>query len=324
MKICVFGAGAIGGLLGIKLALAGHHITLIARGAHLAAMKKNGATLLSAGKTLVARPFVTDDPAAAGAQDYVIVTLKAPAAPAAAPFMRPLLGPATPVVTAMNGIPYWYFHDLPGPWRNRRVTSVDPEGKLWDNVPPARAIGCVTYAAGRIEAPGVIRHTFSNRFVLGEPGGGDSERVRRLSAALVAAGFEAPVAPDIRKETWLKLWGNASFNPVSVLTLATLDVLASDPDSRAVLAPMMVETQGVASRLGVEFAIDVDARMRMAKEVGAHKTSMLQDLERGRPLEIDALLGAIVEIARLVGVATPACDLVLALVRQRARLAGLL
>jgi 2-dehydropantoate 2-reductase len=321
MKLCIFGAGAMGGLLGVKLARAGHDVSFVARGAHLDALRKNGATLLTGSDKLNVRVACSDRPAELGAQDAVVLAVKATAASDAARAIGPLLRDDTAVVTAMNGVPFWYFAGLPGRWADLRVASVDPDGAQWDLIGPARAIGCVIYAAGEIVSPGVIRHTSGTRFVLGELDGGTSARVRRLADAFTAAGFDAPVSANIRAEVWSKLWGNLSFNPVSVLTHATLDVLATDSDSRPALRAMMEESQEVAKRLGVTMAITVDARIEMAAKVGAHKSSMLQDLERGRPLEIDALLGAVVEMARLVGVATPMCDTILGLVRQRARVA---
>lgn len=322
MKLCIFGAGAVGGVLGVRLAHAGMDVSVVARGPHLDAIRRNGLALHSGGKRLEARVRSSDQPATLGPQDIVILAVKAPAAPAAARAMAPLLGPETAVVTAMNGIPYWYFWHLHGPWRDHRLRSVDPNGEQWDAIAPRRAIGCVVYCAGTIEAPGVIRHLSGERFIVGEPTGDTSERVRRLSDALAAAGLDAPVSGDIRKDIWVKLWGNLSFNPVSVLTHATLDVLATDADSCAAIRPMMAESREVARRLGVEIPMEIDERIAMAAKVGAHKTSMLQDLERGQPLEIEALLGAVGEMGRLAGVETPICDLILGLVRQRARTAA--
>jgi 2-dehydropantoate 2-reductase len=322
MRLCIFGAGAMGGLLGVKLARAGHDVSFVARGAHLEALRKSGATLLTGGHTLNVQVACSDKPAELGPQDAVILAVKATAASDAARAIAPLLRADTAVVTAMNGVPFWYFAGLPGRWSDLRVTSVDPDGVQWDLIGPARAIGCVIYAAGEIVSPGVIRHTSGTRFVLGESDGGTTPRVRRLADAFTAAGFDAPVSANIRAEVWSKLWGNLSFNPVSVLTHATLDVLATEADSRPALRAMMEEAEKVANRLGVTMPISVDARIEMAAKVGAHKSSMLQDLERGRPLEIDALLGAVVEMARLVGVATPMCDTILGLVRQRARVAA--
>lgn len=326
MKVCVYGAGAIGGYLGVMLARSGVEVTLIARGAHLAAMKENGLRLkLSAemgGEELVARPRCTDDPKEAGPQDYVIIALKAHSVPGVVDAMQPLLGPETAVVTAVNGIPWWYFHGLDGPYRDRRLESVDPGGRQWDGIGPERAIGCVVYPATEVVAPGIIEHVEGDRFTLGEPSGEKTPRVERLSAALIAAGLKAPVRPRIRDEIWVKLWGNLSFNPISALTHATLDVIATHPDSQPVAKAMMLEAQAIAEALGVRFGINVDKRIAGAAAVGAHKTSMLQDLERGRPMEIDALVGSVQEMGRLVGIPTPTIDTVLGLVRLRARVAG--
>jgi 2-dehydropantoate 2-reductase len=322
MRIGIFGAGAIGGLLAARLAASGAEVTVVARGAHLAAMQADGVRLISGGETITARPRCVADAAEAGVQDYVIVTLKAHALPAAAPAIARMMGRESALVTAVNGVPYWYFHGLEGPWRDRRVASVDPGGILWATLPPAQAIGCVVYPAAEVVTPGVIEHSYGDRFTLGEPDGSRSARAERLAQALQAAGFKAPVRPRIRDEIWVKLWGNLAFYPLSVLTGATLDRLTGRPDLRAVARGMMLEGQAVAEALGVRFVISVDKRIEGAAEVGAHKTSMLQDLERGRPMEIDALLGAVVELGQLAGVATPACELVLALVRERARLAG--
>lgn len=322
MRICIFGAGAIGGLLGAGLARAGPDVTLIARGAHLAAMKRHGLTIIGPAGERVVKPRCTEDPREAGPQDFVIVALKAHAVPPVVDKLRPLLGPETAVVTAMNGIPWWYFYGLKGPWENRRLESVDPGGRQWRGIGPARAIGCVLYLACEIVAPGVITHTPGDRVVLGEPDGRRSERCAALSQALIAAGFRAPVRRRIRDEIWMKLWGNAAFNPVSALTHATLATLARDPGTRALCRAVMLEVRAVAERLGVTFPIGVDARIEGAGEVGEHRTSMLQDLERGRPMEIDAIVAVVQEMARIVGVETPYLDAVLALVRQRAREAG--
>jgi 2-dehydropantoate 2-reductase len=322
MKLCIFGAGAIGGLLGVKLARAGHDVSFVARGAHLEAFRKNGATLLTGGHKLNVQVACSDKPADLGPQDVVILAVKATGASDAARAIGPLLKDDTAVVIAMNGVPFWYFAGLPGRWSDLRLASVDPDGVQWDLIGPARAIGCVVYAAGEIAGPGVIHHTSGVKFTLGEIDGSTSARLRRVADAFIAAGFDAPISPSIRADVWSKLWGNLSFNPVSVLTHATLDVLATDANSRPALRAMMEESAEVAKRLGVTMPMTVDARMAMAAKVGAHKSSMLQDLERGRPLEIDGLLGAVVEMARLVGVATPMCDTILGLVRQRARVAA--
>jgi 2-dehydropantoate 2-reductase len=325
MKICIFGAGAIGGLMGAKLAAKGDvDVTFIARGPHLAAMRENGVKLISDGTEQIVHPRCVESAEEAGPQDYVLVTLKAHSLPSAAKQMQPLLGPDTAIVSAVNGIPWWYFHGLGGAYEGRIVQSVDPDGQVSALLPPSRAIGCIVYPAAEVTAPGVIDHSYGDRFSLGEPDGSRSPRAQALSEALIAAGFKAPVRPKIRDELWVKLWGNMAFNPISALTTATLDVLTGDEGQRGVARAMMLEGQRVAEALGVRFAIDVDKRIAGAAEVGAHKTSMLQDLERGRPMEIEALLGAVVELADWVGEAAPISRSVLALVRARARAAGCL
>jgi len=322
MKICIYGAGAIGGYLGAQLSNAGIDVTLIARGPHLAAMKANGLRLQIDGSEVVSRPFCTDDPAQAGPQDYVIVTLKAHSAPSVVNAMQPLLGDDTAVVSAVNGVPWWYFHDLEGEYEGRRVQAVDPGDVQWDGLGPQRAIGCVVYPACEIAEPGVIRHIEGNKFTLGEPSGEKTERVMALSKAFIGAGFKSPVRPRIRDEIWVKLWGNLSFNPISALTHATLDVIATQDATRLTARAMMLEAQLIGEKLGVRFAVDVDKRIAGAAAVGAHKTSMLQDLELGRPMEIDALVTAVQEMGRMVGVDTPTIDMVLGLVQTRARQAG--
>ena len=321
MKICIYGAGAIGGYLGGQLSLAGEDVTLIARGPHLEAMQKNGVRLRIDGEERIAHPRCTSDPAVAGQQDYVIVTLKAHSAPAVVDAMQPLLGPDTAVVSAVNGVPWWYFHRLEGPWEGTRLQSVDPGETQWNGIGPERAIGCVVYPATEVVEPGVIQHLDGNRFSLGEPSGDKTERVLALASALKNAGFRAPVR-RIRDELWVKLWGNLCFNPISALTLETLDTVATDPGTRAVSRAMMLEAQAIGEKLGVRFPIDVDKRIDGAAAVGAHRTSMLQDLERGRAMEIDALVTSVQEMGRLVDEPTPTIDTVLALVQQRGRVAG--
>ncbi len=322
MKIAVFGAGAIGGYLAVKLQQASADVSVIARGPHLAAMREKGLTLISEGQTATVRVNATDKAEEAGPQDYVIVTLKANGLVSAAPQIAKLMGPQTALVTGINGVPYWYFYGLDSPFRDRVVESVDPGGKLWSLLPPRQAIGCVVYPAAEVIEPGVIEHTYGNRFSLGEPDGSKSPRALALSQMLVKAGLKAPVRADIRDEIWVKLWGNLAFNPLSALTASTLDRLAFRPELRAVIRAMMEEAQSVAEALGAKFAVSIDKRIDGAGEVGAHKTSMLQDLERGRPMEIDALLGAVVEMADLTARPAPLCRMVLSLVRERARRAG--
>lgn len=321
MRIAIYGAGAIGGYLGVQLTLAGEEVTLIARGPHLEAMRSNGVTLLIDGEERVAHPACTDDPAEAGEQDYVVVTLKAHSAPVVVELMQPLLGPDTAVVSAVNGVPWWYFYELEGPWRDHRLEAVDPGAVQWNGIGPRRAIGCVVYPATEVVEPGVIQHLDGNRFTLGEPSGEKTERVQMLADSLKRAGFRAPIR-RIRDEIWVKLWGNLSFNPISALTLQTLDVVATEAGTRAVSKAMMLEAQAIGEKLGVRFPVDVERRIDGAAAVGAHRTSMLQDLEKGRPMEIDALVTAVQEMGRLVDVPTPTIDVVLALVRQRAHVAG--
>jgi 2-dehydropantoate 2-reductase len=322
MKIAVFGAGAIGGYLAVKLHQAGADVCVIARGPHLAAMRANGLTLKSEGQISTVHLPCSDKAEDVGPQDYVFVTLKANGLAPAAPEIAKLMGPDTALVTGINGIPYWYFYGVEGPWRDRSVESVDPGGKLWQLLPPRQAIGCIVYPAAEVIEPGIIEHTYGNRFTLGEPDGSKSQRVEALSQMLVKAGLKAPVRGNIRDEIWVKLWGNLAFNPLSALTASTLERLAFRPDLRAVAKAMMSEAAAVGEALGVKFAVSIDKRIDGAGEVGAHKTSMLQDLERGRPMEIDALLGAVVELAELTGKDVPLCNAVLAMVRERARHAG--
>jgi 2-dehydropantoate 2-reductase len=323
MKICIYGAGAIGGYLGVQLACAGADVSLVARGAHLAAMRESGLKLLIDGEERVVRPRCTDNPAELGPQDYVIVSLKAHSITGVIEAMQPLLGPRTRIVTAVNGIPYWYFFRHGGRHEGSTLESIDPGGRQWRELGPQRAIGCIVYPATEIEAPGVIRHVYGNRFPIGEPSGDITPDVERLSALFVEAGMQAPVLDRIRDEIWLKLWGNVCLNPISALTYATLDVICADPATRALSKAIMLETQAIAEVFGVKFRVDVERRIEGARKVGAHKTSMLQDLERGRPMEIDPLVTVVQEMGRLTEIPTPALDTVLALVAQRAKIAGL-
>lgn len=323
MRICIFGAGAIGGFMGAELALAGADVTLIARGPHLAAMQKDGLKLIRDGNEKIAKVRAVETAAEAGPQDFVVITLKAHSVPGVVPALQPLLGPDTAIVWGVNGVPWWYFYGLESPLKDARLASVDPGNVQWDGLGPERMIGCVVYPACEVTAPGVVQHVEGDRFTLGEPSGEKTARIAALSEALVKAGLKAPVRPRIRDEIWIKLWGNLCFNPISALTHATLDVIATEPGTRAVARSMMLEAQAIGEKLGVKFGIDVDKRIAGAAGVGAHKTSMLQDLERGRPMEIDALVTAVQEMGRLVDVPTPTVDIVLALIRQRAVAAGL-
>lgn len=322
MRICIYGAGAIGAGLGVQLSLAGQDVTLIARGPHLAAMQKNGVKLLIDGEERVAHPRCIENPADAGPQDYIIITLKAHSLPGIADTIKSMLDPDTAVVTGVNGIPWWYFYKLSGPYENHKLESVDPDGKFWDAVGPERAIGFVVYPAAEIVEPGVIRHIEGDRYTMGEPDGQPSERTEKLCAALKDAGFKSRVRDNIRDDIWIKLWGNLCFNPISALTHATLDKVAGDEGTSDVCRLMMLEAQEIGEKLGAKFRVNVDRRLAGGAAVGAHKTSMLQDLETGRPMEIDALVTVVQELGTLVAVPTPTIDIVLALIQQRARVAG--
>jgi 2-dehydropantoate 2-reductase len=319
MRIAVFGAGAIGTYLAVALHQAGAQVTVIARGQTLAAIRTQGVTRITKDKRITADVLACADAREAGPQDCVIVALKSQDFPGAAEHIASLTRQDTMLVTAMNGIPYWYFHAADPAWRGRAIQSVDPGGRLLRLLPPEMAVGCVIYCFAEIVAPGVVDQSGSDRIILGEPDGTMSPRIRALAAILEKGGLEAPVTPTIRDEIWGKLWGNLSMNPLSALTGATMDRLTSDPDLRGVALGMMVEAAETAKALGIVFPMDVDERIRIAGRAGARKTSMLQDAERGRPLEIEAILGAVVELGTLTGHPMPLCRAILALARERGR-----
>ncbi len=324
MRICVFGAGAIGGYLAVPLAAAGHEVCVVARGPHLRAIQERGLKLIAHGQETVALLPASDDPTAFGVQDVVICALKAHQAYESAPSFAPLLGDSTSVLTAMNGIPWWYFHKSGGAFEGRHLQSVDAGGRQWNAIGPERAIGCVVDPACEVVEPGVVVHEELNRFTLGEPDGSRSKRVVALSEALIAAGFDAPIRDNIRWNIWLKLWGKVCFNPISALTGATLDRITSEPAMRSLCKSMMLETQVVNESLGIQIPTNMmDRRLAAAGAVVGHKMSMLQDVERGRSMEIDALVTVVQELGRLTGVATPVIDAVLALVQERGRALGL-
>jgi 2-dehydropantoate 2-reductase len=319
-KICVFGAGAIGGYIGARLAMKGEaEVSLVARGAHLAAMQANGLTLRQAGETQLVRPRVTDDPRTLGPQDFIILAIKAHGVQGIIGDLMPLIGSDTAILFAQNGLPWWYFHGIGGPLEGTRLESVDPGGEIWNRLGPERAIGSVVWQAAELEAPGVVAHHYGDRMPIGEPTGEKSARASLLSGLLTAAGIKSPVRPNLRNEIWLKLWGNLSFNPVSMLTGGTLVDLATDPGTRRVIRAMMEEARAVAMALGVSFAVDAEERMDMAAKVGAHRTSMLQDVEAGRPTELEALLGVVIELAGIVKIGTPSLQLVYDLCKFRCR-----
>lgn len=321
MKIAVIGAGAIGGLVGARLALAGEEVTFIVRGANLAAIRDNGIKLIemSGEEKVASQVLALDDYDAAGKQDLVILALKAHQVDAVSAQIGKLFGPDTVVVTMQNGIPFWYFHRHGGEFDGRTVHSVDAGGDLARSIPPERVLGCVVYPAAELVAPGVIKHIEGTRFPLGELDGTASERVRAVSACFENAGFKSPVLDNIRAEIWLKLWGNVSFNPISALAHSTLVDICQHPLSRELAAAMMREAEAVATRLGITFRVTLDRRIEGAEKIGKHKTSMLQDVEAGRGLEIDALVGSVIELARMTGTPTPHIDSAYAMVKLLAQ-----
>jgi 2-dehydropantoate 2-reductase len=301
LKFAIVGAGAIGGYLGARLALAGEEVTFIARNRNLAAINANGFKLIEEdGREQVARNLrAVQRMAEAGPQDVVLLTLKAHQVKDVLPELRELFGPHTLVVTMINGLPWWYFHKLAGPYEGRSLESVDPGGVIGAHIEPERVIGGIVYPASELVEPGVVRVVEGNRFTLGELDGSRSERIEALSQAMMRAGFKSPVSKDIRGEIWVKLWGNLSFNPISALTHATLQDICRFPATRQLAARMMTEAQSIGEKLGVEFKISLDKRIAGAEAVGAHKTSMLQDVEHGRALELQALVGSVVELAQI-------------------------
>jgi 2-dehydropantoate 2-reductase len=321
MKICIVGAGAIGGLMGAKLALAGEDVTLIARGAHLEAIRQNGLKLIEEnGTEHVARNVkATSRLSEVGAQDIVILALKAHQVEPIAAELPKLFGPGTIVVTTQNGIPWWYFQKHGGEFEGRRVETVDPSGTLMASVEVERILGCVVFPAAEIVAPGVVRVIEGNRFPVGELDGSESERVKMVTALFTKAGFKSPVLKNVRGEIWLKLWGNLSFNPISALTHSTLVDICQFPLTRQLAADMMTEAQTIANKLGIEFRVSLEKRIAGAENVGKHKTSMLQDIEIGRAIEIDALVGAVIELGRLTQTPTPHIDAVYACVKLLAK-----
>jgi 2-dehydropantoate 2-reductase len=323
MKVCIYGAGAIGGYVGVLMKLAGADVSLIARGAHLEAIKKNGLKLHIGGEDKVAKMTATSDPATLGHQDYVIIALKAHQAWEVADQMKPLLGPKTAVVTAQNGLPWWYFHGFDGQYADRRIESVDPGDRQWNAIGPERVIGCTVYPAAEITAPGVIKHISGDKFGFGEPTRKVTERMQKIAALFDKAGLKTAIMPEIRNDIWLKLWGNLCFNPISALTHATLDVVATDPGTRSLARHMMEEAEKIARRIGVHFRVDIEKRINGAARVGAHRTSMLQDVDKNRPIELDALLTSVQELGRLTEVPTPHIDAVLALAQQMGRVKGI-
>jgi 2-dehydropantoate 2-reductase len=315
MKVCVVGAGAIGGMMAARLAQSGHELSVIARGAHLEAIRSNGLKYIEKDEELVITDlFATADMSEVSDQDLVLLGVKAHQIEPIAAELQAMLSDTGVIVTLQNGIPWWYFQKLPGPYENNIVRTVDPDGAIAASIDPDRIIGCIAYPAATIDAPGVIRHIEGNRYPVGELDGSESERVKAICEAFVGAGFKSFVLPDIRSEIWLKLWGNLSFNPISALTHSTLVDICQFPQTRALAAQMMTEAQQIAEKLGASFRVSLERRIEGAEKVGKHKTSMLQDLEVGKALEIEGMLGVVIELGELTGVSTPSINTVYALV----------
>jgi 2-dehydropantoate 2-reductase len=317
MKICVVGAGAIGGLVGANFHLAGEDVTLVDVGAHLEAIRKNGLkVIMHDGEERVAKDVkAVSKFSEAGKQDLVVLALKTNVIEQVVEDMKALYGPDTMILPLQNGLPWWYFQRLGGEFEGRRIEIVDPTGKISDNIEPRRIIGCVVYPAGEILAPGVIKHVEGNRFPVGELDGQETDRVKAVADVFNKSNFKSFVLDDIRAEIWLKLWGNMSFNPISALTHATLVDICTYPLTRDLAARLMTEAQTIANRLGVTFRVPLEKRIEGAEKVGKHKTSTLQDVERGRALELDALMGAIIELGQMLSIPTPHIDAVYACVK---------
>lgn len=323
MRVCIVGAGAVGGFLGVHLSAAGHEVSLVARGPHLEAMRRNGLRLMSYGRETVVHPACTDDPSGLGPQDWVIVTVKAPAQRAVLPRLAPLLGPLTPVVLSTNGIPWWFTHGIGGPLEGRRLRVIDPDGSLAGSLDPARVLGCVVNAGCSVPEPGVIAHVGNRRFFVGELRGGITPRLQALVDALCAAGLEGIARERIHDEVWQKLLGNMPMAPIAALTGGSLKDILDHPPTRELYFRMQAEGEEVGRRLGLRATLSREERHALAEKLGDFKPSMLQDFTQGRPMEIDELVTVMLELAEVAGVPVPAIGDVLALVQLKAGLAGL-
>ncbi|QCP51739.1 2-dehydropantoate 2-reductase [Trinickia violacea] len=323
MRTTVVGAGAIGGLLAAALARAGHDVSVLARGKTLAAIRANGIRIVDGDNETSVAVDASDDAAALGVQDCVVIALKAQALPDIAASLRPLVGPDTTIVAAMNGLPWWFLDGVDGPLSGQTIEAVDPNGVVSAALPCAQSIGCVVHLSSSSDAPGVIRRGRGNRLIVGASREPLVERARELTSALAAGGFDAVESGDIRTEIWAKLWGNMNMNPLSALTGSTADRLLDDPLTHALVLRMMEEAEAIGARLGLSTGMTPPERVAVTRKLGAFKTSMLQDMEAGRPLEIEPILGVFPELGRKLGVPTPYCDAVLGLLRQRAANSGL-
>ncbi|SEB23348.1 2-dehydropantoate 2-reductase [Variovorax sp. YR216] len=324
MKVCIYGAGAIGGWIGAKLAQVGCELDVVARGATLEALKRDGLTLVSGDKRVTVPVNASDDPAALGVQQLVIVAVKAPALPAVAERIAPLLGPDTIVLTAMNGVPWWFLQGgFGGPVAGAQLQAVDPGGKIDAAIPAKHVVGGVVHASCALDAPGVVRHHFGNGLIIGEPSGESTSRVQALGELLARAGIDTRISPQIQKDVWYKLWGNMTVNPISALTGATTDLILNDDLVRGLISTIMLEAKAIGERIGVPIADSPEDRHAVTRKLGAFKTSMLQDVEAGRAVELDALVSAVRELGQLAGVQTPFTDALLGLARLRTRQLGL-
>ena len=316
MRFAIVGAGAIGAFAGAMLARSGEDIVLIARGAHLRAMQEQGVRVRGSLGEFEARPAATDDPATVGTVDVILLTLKAHSLTEMIPRLAPLIGPDTCVVSAQNGIPWWYFYRHGGEWEDTRLETVDPGGVIDRSIDPSRVIGCVVYPSTIIVEPGVVEHIEGTRFAIGEPDGSKTERCRRIADAFIKAGLRCPIRSNIRHDMWVKLMGSVAFNPISALTRATLSEIVRCPETRELAAAIMTEAEAVARRLGIDMGISVEQRLEGAEKVGQHKTSMLQDIELGRPPELEAIVGAVVELGKKMGLSMPCTRAVYACVKM--------
>jgi 2-dehydropantoate 2-reductase len=322
MKFAIVGAGAIGAFAGAMLAKAGEDVALIARGAHLRAMQEHGVRVRGSLGEFEARPVATDDPAAIGPVDVVLLTLKAHSLTAMAPRLLPLMGPETVVLSAQNGIPWWYFYKHGGEWEGTQLETVDPGGVIGQAIESERVVGCVIYPSTIIVEPGVVEHIEGTRFAIGEPDGSKSDRCRRIADSFIKAGLRCPIRADIRHDMWVKLMGNVAYNPISALTRATLVEIVQFPETRALAAAIMAEAEAVAQRLNIDMGVSIEQRLNGAEKVGQHKTSMLQDVEAGRPMELEAIVGAVVELGERMGLSLPCTKAVYACAKLLGQRAG--
>jgi len=323
MKVCIYGAGAIGGWIGAKLARAGSDVSVVARGATLAALREHGMRLDTAGEVLSHPVECGDRPEELGAQDLVVLAVKAPSLPEVARGIAPLMGPDTVVLTAMNGVPWWFLQGFGGALTGTQLSSIDPRGALAAAIPARHVVGCVVHANCSVSEPGLVRHHFGNRLIVGEPAGGQTARLQTLAGLLQKAGFDVEVSPQIQKDIWFKLWGNMTVNPISALTGATTDRIMGDELVRGFISSVMLEAKDIGARIGIDIDQQPEDRHQVTLKLGAFKTSMLQDVEAGRAVELDALVGAVRELGQLTGVATPFTDALFGLARLQARVRGL-